>query len=62
MTGLHIVIGILVFVAVLLMIRTSYLNQRMEQIEDYVHDCVTKDRLREVVLASLSGAAEEKQS
>ena len=40
---------------------TVRLNQRMEQIEDFVHDCVTKDRLREVVLASLSGAAEEKQ-
>lgn len=41
------------------MIRTSFVNKRMGELEDMVNTCVTKDRLRETVVAAIRGAVEE---
>jgi len=46
-------LALFVFIGVLLMIRTSYLNTRMAELEDYVQDCVTKDYIKELVMASI---------
>jgi hypothetical protein len=43
----------------LLIIRTSYLNNRLNELEDYITECVTKDRLKELVVAHIKGALEE---
>lgn len=59
MWQLSVFIGIVIFLCVLLMIRTSYINTRLNDIEDYLTDCVTKDRLKELVVTHIQGALEE---
>ena len=54
----QVIIACVVFVLILLIIRTSYLNKRQAELEDYMTTCVTKDRLREMVVTAIRGAVE----
>lgn len=54
----QLIIALFVFVLILLIMRTTYLNKRLNEAEDYMADCVTKDRLRELVVAHVRGAIE----
>jgi hypothetical protein len=47
------VICIIAFFIVLIMIRLAQINARLKQNEDYLLDCVTKDRLSETIRASI---------
>lgn len=58
----QLVLALFAFVIILLMIRTSYINKRMGDLEDVVNTCVTKDRLRELVVATIRGALEEEDA
>lgn len=56
MDGIQLILAVMFLVVVMLMIRTSQINRRLEQLDDYVNGCVTKDLLRETVVAAIGDA------
>lgn len=51
-------LAFIVFAFILLIIRTSHLNQRVQATEDCLVECVTKDRLRDLVVAHIKQSLE----
>lgn len=53
-------LAVLAVLVIMLVIRVSTLNDRVRQNEDYLLECVTKDRLSETIRACLMNTAEKK--
>lgn len=59
MPSLYLLIGIIIVLAIMLMLRTSFLNKRVQELEDFTSTLVSEDRLGILMTTYLTNALED---